>query len=134
MLLEDCWVRGGTVGVEISVVGCTMRRCRVQGAGSYGVYAHATFSIEACTIGDCAKFGRGGGILARAGCIEVRQDGRNENRVQRDASDKGYLGYNPDCRGCTGRCVCSARFVMGDLPSIKWGKQGLGRWQHMGQV
>ena len=123
VLLEDCWVRGGSVGVHINAVGVVLRRCRIQNAESFGVHANASFAIEACTIGMCAKSGRGGGIVARAGCQQIRgSNGVNENRVQRDANDKGYSGYSGDCRGCVGRCTCSAMFLlmgMGDSP-VKW--------------
>ncbi|KAL3918657.1 MAG: hypothetical protein SGPRY_005929 [Prymnesium sp.] len=66
VLLDECWVRGGKVGVEINAVGCTLRRCRIQEASTFGIHANANFSIEGCTIGDCGKSGRGGGILSRA--------------------------------------------------------------------
>ena len=46
VLLEDCWIRKGTVGVMINAVGCRLRRCRIQGAGTYGIRANATFAIE----------------------------------------------------------------------------------------
>ena len=140
VVLEDCWVRGGDVGVWINAVGCTLRRCRVQGAASYGVRANATFAVEGCTIGDCAKSGKGGGILTRAapdGVTQVRApNGINENRIQRDQYDKGYKGYNPDCLGCVGRCTCSAVMAMaglfGGAGPISWGDgPGLGRWQKL---
>jgi len=133
--LEECWVRGGTVGVYLNAVGCVLRRCRVVQAGTFGVRANADFTIEACTIGDCAKSGvGGGGILTRAGVKEVRAaNGFNENRVQTDASDKDYSGYNPDCNGCVGRCTCMALpqidAILRGEGLIKWAAQGQGRWQ-----
>ena len=125
-------MRGGTVGVKINVVGCTLRRCRIQDAGSYGVSANATFTIEGCTIGGCAKAGRtGGGILARGSLRELRNGGGfNENRVQRDQNDKGYAGYI-DCRGCVGRCMCNMRAYL-FAPEPCWGEKGQGLWQKMG--
>ena len=65
VLLEDCWVRGGSVGVHINAVGVVLRRCRIQNAESFGVHANASFAIEACTIGMCAKSGRAA-ALSRA--------------------------------------------------------------------
>ena len=67
--------------------------------------ANALFTIDGCTIGECARSGRGAGIVARAGCTQLRRNGLNENRVQKDARDSEYLGYSPaDCSGCLGRC------------------------------
>ena len=139
ILLEDCWVRGGGNGVVINAVGCQFRRCRVQGAQTFGVRANATFSISQCTIGKCATGGSiGGGILARASVIEVRRNGFNENRVQRDQNDKDYGGYQRvDCRGCKpNQCTCSAMMAMALASGhslIKWGSQGAGKWQKPGQ-
>ena len=136
VVLEDCWVRGGGVGVAVYAVGTLLRRCRVQGTRSFGVNALARLAIEGCTIGQCAD----GGILARAGCDQVRTcGGINENRVQRDANDPGYAGFSPDCRGCVGRCTCTAMYgyalaaLMGESGSaISWGRPGQGRWQNVG--
>jgi hypothetical protein len=134
VLLEDCWVRGGTVGVWINAVGAVLRHCRVQGADTYGVQSNAAFAIEACTIGECAKSGRGAGILTRASVVQLRgKNGVNDNRVQRDCYDKEYLGYSADCRGCVGQCSCSAMFLLSAMVGgeglIKWGEQGKGLWQ-----
>ncbi|KAL1504111.1 hypothetical protein AB1Y20_010521 [Prymnesium parvum] len=132
VLLDECWVRGGRKGVEINVVGCVLRHCRIQGAANYGIHANANFSIEGCTIGDCGKSGRGGGILTRAECTQLRQiNGRNENRIQRDATDTAYSGYIPNCRGCVGQCTCTAMLALANLPVIRWAGQGLGKWQHL---
>jgi len=131
VLLEDCWVRGGMVGIRINVVGCTLRRCRVQDASTYGVSANACFFIDGCTIGQCARSGRGGGILARGGLEQLRQNGMNENRIQRDHNDKGYCGYI-DCRGCVGRCSCNMMQYMIGSPQPVWGNKGQGLWQKMG--
>ena len=130
-------MRGGSVGVLINAVGCTLRGCRVMHAAtygvqantlltlaltlilalaltltltltltSYGVQANALFTIDGCTIGECAGSGRGAGIVARAGCTQLRRNGLNENRVQKDSRDSEYLGYSPaDCSGCLGRCT-----------------------------
>jgi len=135
VVFEGCWIRGGKVGVLINAVGCILRRCRVQGAGTFGVRANADFTIEACTIGECAKSGAGGGILTRGACKQVRaSNGINENRVQTDAGDKHYSGYNPDCRGCLGRCTCTAfaeigMMLQGEGGLINWASQGEGKWQ-----
>lgn len=131
--LEDCWVRGGTAGVCINAVGVALRNCRVQGCQTYGVQANATFSIDGCTIGECAKSGRGAGISTRATCIQLRQNGINENRVQRDCYDTQYSGYNPDCRGCVGTCSCSAMALMMGMDDamIKWNPTGQGEWQKL---
>ena len=109
----------------------------MQGAGTYGVYATARLAIEGCTIGLCATSGRGGGILARAGCEQLRlSSGLNENRVQRDANDKGYSGYGPDCGGCVGRCTCSALYAYAAAMSsdgpVKWARAGEGSWTNVG--
>ena len=128
-------MRGGIVGVHINAVGVVLRRSRVQSAGTYGVRADADFTIEACTIGECAKAGiGGGGILTRAGVKQVRaSNGFNENRVQTDASDKLFSGYNPDCNGCVGRCTCSAMPMIDEILRggglIKWAARGEGKWQ-----
>ena len=136
VLLEDCWVRGGGVGISVYAVGVLMRRCRVQNASSFGVHALARVAIEGCVIGQCAD----GGILARAGCEQLRNDGGlNENRIQRDANDPGYAGFSPDCRGCAGRCTCSAMYgyalaaLMGESGgALKWDQPGRNRWQKLG--
>ena len=127
----------GRVAVLINAVGVTLRRCRVHGAATYGVHAMATFGIEECTIGECARGGFGGGILARAGVDQRRgRNGFNENRVQRDHNDTGYAGYSPiDCRGCLGRCTCSAMISLAlsmNQDLIKWKPPGQGKWQLVG--
>ena len=137
VLLEDCWVRGGSVGIWINAVGCLLRRCRVKGATTYGIQSNANFSIEACTIGECGKSGRGGGVLTRAGVTQIRAaNGINENKVQREWYDKVYSGI--DCRGCVGQCTCSALFTIGALAGkggfgnlIQWGDKGKGQWQSL---
>merc|ERR1712196_220772 len=116
---------GGSVGVWIGAIGCALRRSRVQGAQTYGIQAIANFSIEGCTIGKCGLAKRGGGILTRAGVMQVRgANGIDENRVQREWFDKGYSGY--DCRGCVGVCVCSSfalvpALLEGPGSAVKWG-------------
>lgn len=132
LLMDECWVRGGSVGVLINAVGCTLRGCRVMHAVSYGVQANALFTIEGCTIGDCARSGRGAGIAARAGCTQLRRNGFNENRVQKDCNDSEYLGYSPaDCNGCLGRCTCAAMlaFAKAGDAMVHWGQPGQGIWQ-----
>ena len=75
VLMEDCWVRGGAVGVRINAVGVLMRRCRVTNAATWGIHSNALFTIDGCTIGDCGKVTqRGGGIVSRAGCTLLRGD------------------------------------------------------------
>ena len=59
----------------------------------------------------------------------------DENRVQREWYDKGYSGFNADCRGCLGSCTCSA--MLGLMPAltgqglidILWAPQGTGKWK-----
>ena len=141
--LEDCWVRGGKTGIVINAVGVRMRRCRVSGAGGFGIRASATIAIEGCTIGGCASAARvGGGILSRTSVVEVRSaNGMNENRVQRDQADRGYAGYQKvDCRGCpAGRCNCTALMALAMMNGeslIKWDQSDPsrpeGRWQKLG--
>ena len=141
--LEECWVRGGKYGVCINAVGVRMRRCRVTAAGSFGIKANATFAIEQCTIGQNATSDRiGGGILSRTSVVEVRSaNGFNENRVQRDQTDEGYLGYQKvDCRGCpAGRCNCTAMMALAMMSGeslIRWDTgdptRPEGRWQKLG--
>ena len=132
VLLDECWVRGGSVGVLINAVGVTLRRCRVQDAQTYGVKANAAFAIDGCTIGECARSGRGAGIAARAECTQLRCNGFNENRIQKDATDQMYLGFNAaDCRGCVGRCTCGAllAFAKAGEQLVHWGQKGQGSWQ-----
>ena len=137
MVLEDCWVRKGKTGLVINAVGCTLRRCRVQKAASFGVQANAKLAIEGCTIGDCGTSGWGGGIFARAGLLELRQsNGVNENRVQQDHNDKEYNGYKRDCQGCAGQCTCTAMLydfakVTGE-GLVNWSRAGTGLWQSVG--
>ena len=136
VLLDECWIRGGSTGVRINAVGCVMKRSRVTGAGSFGVQSMAHISVEACTIGECAKDGPpGGGILARAGCTQLRgSNGMNMNRVQRDHADNNYSGY-VDCRGCVGRCTCTAMYALPQLMGeglVQWGRPGKGKWQNVG--
>ena len=140
VLLDGCWVRGGEVGLLLNSAGCTLRDCRVQGAGSYGVRSNALFFIEGCTIGGCGvSGGGGGGIIARQGLTELRApNGTNENRVQGDHNDRGYSGYRDHAQGCfVGRCVCGVvgRMMAGQMPrapEVRWGQSGAGKWQHMG--
>ena len=137
VVVEECWVRGGSVGIWINAVGCVLRRCRVQNARTFGVQSNADFSLEACTIGNCAMSGAGGGILTRACCTQLRsRSGVNENRIQRDGHDKEYSGYDPnDCRGCVGKCACSAMFAVGSMVRgegmVRWSAKGEGRWQRL---
>ena len=136
VLLDECWIRGGSTGVRINAVGCVMKRSRVTGAGSFGVQSMAHIAVEACTIGECAKDGPpGGGILARAGCTQLRgSNGMNMNRVQRDHADNNYSGY-VDCRGCVGRCTCTAMYALPQLMGqglVQWGQPGQGKWQNVG--
>ena len=117
-----------------------LRRCRVQGARTFGVHANAQFEIEGCTIGRCGLAGAlGGGIFARAGCVQLRQaNGVNENRVQRDQWDEGYSGYSDACKGCVGKCTCTALYALarmsagGDGGLLRWDQAGRGRWQNAG--
>ena len=138
-LLEECWIRGGRTGVEVSCVGVAFVRCRIMEAQVWGIHALAKFSVEGCRIGDCGKAGAGGGILARGGVALIRKpQGHDENGIQRDAFDKGYLGYlSPDCRGCVSECTCSAMMSLASYlaaPVIMWAKQGKGAWQHRAQM
>jgi len=134
VVLDDCWVRGGSVGIMVDAAGCVMNRCRVQGAATYGVRSNALFSIEGCVVGECGT----AGILARAGLTQNRNtNGYNENRVQRDQYDKTYSGYQ-DCKGCLGtNCGnCAAMYTIGSIMKgegmIKWGQTGSGMWQNVG--
>jgi len=134
VLLDEVWVRGGKSGVMLNAVGGYLRNCRVQDSATYGVHANALFAIENCTIGHCAKSGRGGGILARGKCVQVREaTGLNENRVQRDAIDKGYGGYSDDCQSsCIGRCTCTALYAFAMAMTtelITWDYGGTGKWR-----
>lgn len=131
VLLQDCWVRGGGIGVRIGAVGALLRGCRVQGALAFGVLATARIAIDSCVIGSCAA----GGIAARAGVDQHRTaSGMNSNRVQRDHNDRGYAGYVDGCMGCVGRCTCAAMYAFaalagGDQSGIRWRPQGAGKWQ-----
>lgn len=130
VLLEECWTRGGAIGVLVNVVGCTLRGCRLQGAKTFGVHANATFAIEGCTIGQC----RAGGISARKEVEELRVSGCNENRVQRDPSDTQYMGYDKKAHGCVGTCTCAAITMFAGFgdPLIKWDGKGGGQWRKPG--
>lgn len=134
--LESCWVRGGFIGIEINVVGCLLKQCRVQGAFTFGLKGNAAFALDGCTIGDCGKSGRGGGITAMGACTQLRVAGVNENRIQSDAKDKHYSGYSGCDPGCASGCICgAARFALAyEMPAVKWGSKGNGKWQHMGQA
>ena len=130
VLLEECWTRGGKVGVMVNVVGCTLRGCRLQGARTFGVHANATFALEGCTIGQC----RAGGISARKEVEELRVNGCNENRVQRDPNDTQYSGYDRKAHGCVGTCTCAAITMFagyGD-PLVRWDDKGGGQWRKLG--
>ena len=130
VLLEECWTRGGSVGVMVNVMGCTLRGCRLQGARTFGVHANATFAIEGCTIGQC----RTGGISARKEVEQLRVNGCNENRVQRDPNDTQYMGYDKNAHGCVGTCTCAAITMFagyGD-PLVKWDDKGGGQWRKLG--
>lgn len=154
VLLEGCWLRGGNAGVVVSAAGVTLRGCRIQGAGTFGVLAKPTFAhvrVEGCTIGDCAKSGWGGGILSRAGVTQLGPP--LENRIQTDQYDKGYSGYRQYGQNHQAGCVCCAGAYQyayaraeglseaaaleqaqgGPIrPTIKWGQMGKGLWQNMG--
>ena len=58
----------------------------------------------------------------------------NMNRVQRDHADNNYSGY-VDCRGCVGRCTCTAMYALPQLMGeglVQWGRPGKGKWQNVG--
>ena len=83
VLLEECEVVGGGDGIMIGVHGCTLRKCRVLGAASRGIFANDSFIIEDSVVQGCGGYG----MKTRGGC-----DRRGSNRIQAGPWD-GHMAF-----------------------------------------